>query len=107
MAVKAKVVVEGNGTMFSQLFHSKEETVKGQQYAITERKLQRMLQSAYDDAIAKGESLNESILNERSRLSSMNINQIISYKAQIKALDEAKEAIASEYETLFGTPLSE
>lgn len=92
-------------TMFKQLFHAKEATVKGQQESIVERKLQRKLQSAYDDALSKKESMLEQILNERSRLSDMNINTIISHRAEIEAIEKAMEAISQEYQTLFGEDL--
>ena len=109
MSVKKQVAVEEtvneSASLFSRLYHQNDKTVKEQDYPLTERSLQRKLQSAYDDGISKIASYTQKINAERAKLGGMNLQTILELRQQIENTQLAMEYTNQESVELFGEEL--
>jgi len=97
--------VDESASLFNRLYHQNDKTVKEQDYPLSERNLQRKLQSAYDDGISKISSYKQQINAERAKLASMNLQTILTLRQNIAATELAMEYTNQESVELFGQEL--
>lgn len=92
-------------SLFDRLYNDAKAAAKGQNATLIKSALKRSLQGYRDNAIGQRDSAQLTINQEIEKLNGMDVNKVISQKANIKALNEAIVSVQEIYSDIFGTEM--
>lgn len=95
------------GNLFSQLFDDNKKALAGQNKNFLEQDLKMRFISSVNNANGQINSLLQQLNNERAKLGSLNLNNIISLKNDIADYKAQITGAQEEYTVLFGTTMPE
>jgi len=88
--------------LFDRLYAASEEVKKAFKKPVAMRTLKRTLRSAFDSALNQEQQAEDRIVEEREKLTDMNINVIIEQNSIIDKAYKAQKVIKNEYLIQFG-----